>query len=91
MLVFTNSVPPPKCMELRVSVVLRLIPTHGNASEASVWWPPPCYALGGPETEASSLPGGPEISKYFGYPKMLVFTLSRHPSVLNCMFQCFRG
>ena len=91
MLVFTISVPPPKCMELRVSVVLRLIPNHGNASEASVWWPMPCYALDGPETEASSLPGGPEISKYFGYPKMLVFTLSRHPSVWNYMFQCFRG
>ena len=69
MLVFTISVPPPKCMELRVSVVLRLIPNHGNVSEASVWWRPPCYALGGPETVASSLPGGPEISKYFGYPK----------------------
>merc|ERR1712197_111861 len=41
--------------------------------------------------EASSLQGGPEISKYFGYPKMLVFTLSRHPSAWNCMFQCFRG
>ena len=89
MLVFTISVPPPKCMELHVSVVQRLTPGPGNVSEALVWWWRPCYAL----AVTTSPPGGPEISKYLGYlpPKMLVYTLSRHPSVWNCMFQCFRG
>ena len=77
-------------MELRVSVVLRLIPNHGNVSEASVWWRRPCYALGGPETVASSLKGGPEISKYVGYPQNTGFHHLSAPTQVYGI-ACFSG
>merc|ERR1712155_449934 len=82
-----HPLPPPKCIELHVSVFQRLTPNPGDVSKASVWWWQPCYAL----VVAISPLGGPEISKYLGYARKCWFSPSRcpHPSVWNCVFQWF--